>query len=136
MLAVSQAKPCRAAALLQLVAPMSAAVPSWRSWRSSRTNHAYRISHGSALACKSFASVRIKIPQQACAGLAHGSMPSLVSVTPMDWLSCCLGLSICNSHTHTHTHRCGCGCVHHCANSFIMNSWLGYVRSFSLADAS
>lgn len=146
MLAVSQAKPWRAAVLLQLVAPMSADLE-----RSSRTNHAYRISHGSALACKSFASVRIKIPQQACAGLAHGSMPSLT------WLG--LGLSLSLSYpnglavllswlvnlqlTHKHTHRgrlagrCGCGCAPLCEQfhyEFLARLIGGYVRS--LADAS
>lgn len=48
------------------------------------------------------------------------------------WVGCLVVLA-CQSatHTHTHTHRCGCGCAPLCANSFIMNSWLGYVLSFS-----
>lgn len=53
------------------------------------------------------------------------------------WVGCLVVLA-CQSatHTHTHTYRCGCGCAPLCANSFIMNSWLGllaatFVRSLS-----
>jgi len=65
------------------------------------TNHAYRISHGNAFACKSFASVRIKIPQQA--RVSNGSMACCLDA----WL---VNLQLSRRHslryryTHTHTY--------------------------------
>lgn len=71
------------------------------------TNHAYRISHGSALACKSFASLRIKIPQQARG--PHGSVDGLL-------LACQSATESTAKDTHTHTqtatcHTCVCVCI-------------------------